>query len=575
MNLRTWKFHPQQSEKSAILAKELGLSGEMAQILMNRGLENPQEARHFLSPSWERIPSPFLLADMDRAIERTARALRQHEKIVIFGDFDVDGITGTSLLYNALRDMGGNTAFYIPDRLSEGYGMSVEALRRLRAEGAQVVITADNGIAHLKEAEAARELGIDLIITDHHEPGSELPKAYAVVNPKRRDCRYPEDTIAGVGVAFQFLLALRNFLREKGYYGEIPEPNLKRYLDIVALGTIADVVPLVGVNRLLVKEGIEVMRQSQWPGIQALLSVSRISPEDLSSTRVAFSLAPKINASGRIGNARTAVELLTATSLRGALDLAAELYSLNLSRMKLQEETLQEAVAQVEGDLERESAIVVASERWHPGVVGIVAAKLVELYHKPTVVIALSEGMGRGSARTPQGYDIRAALADCSQHLEAFGGHAQAAGLTLCADRLLPFKKAFSSAIASRPKGAERVLMIDLSLPLSRLSHALVEELELLKPFGAGNAEPLFAAQRLKVLSSKIVGRGHLKLRLKGEEGDSSAGKAAAEGIAFGMGEQISHLGRELDVAYVPEINRWRGKTAIQLNIKDMKEAEK
>jgi single-stranded-DNA-specific exonuclease len=532
---------------------------------VNRGLKEPDEASRFLNPTLENLANPFQMKDMEKAVLRVARALREGESITLYGDYDVDGTTGSSLLYLFLRELNGKVEVYIPHRLREGYGLNTKALEEIRRKGSQLVITVDNGITSVQEAKFAKELQLDLIIIDHHQVPPTLPIAVAILNPKQKDCDYPYKELAAVGVAFQFALALRNHLRKEGFFQERTEPNLKKYLDLVALGTIADVVPLTGQNRILVKEGLKILSESQNLGIRALKEVSGVRGP-VTPGQVGFRLGPRINAAGRLDSARVGFELLTTHDETRARTLAEQLDTANRERQELEEQILREAFERIESQAihKHRRSILIFDPKWHIGVVGIVASRLVERYHLPTLVGSLEGEKIRCSARSISGFDLFKALQECQNHLEKFGGHRQAAGLTLSIEKKDAFWDAFDQIVRSQLSEEQFVprIRVDTELEADTINENLVEELQRLAPFGQANPEPIFWAKKIKALEKRQVGTNHLKLTLK-------ANKNLLDAIGFGMGDFVVHDSSSLECVFSCQFNEWQGDRKIQLRLLD------
>ncbi|HYB21600.1 MAG TPA: single-stranded-DNA-specific exonuclease RecJ, partial [Thermodesulfobacteriota bacterium] len=431
--------------------RELEISPLTVQVLLNRGISSLDEARRFLSPSLSDLPDPFTMKGMDEAVRRIDQALRKGERIVLHGDYDVDGTTATALLYLFLRNAGGRVDISLPHRVKEGYGLNLEAVKKIRLSGAKLLITADCGISNSEEIRWAGENGLEVIVTDHHEVPEQLPRALAILNPKQRDCSYPFKNLAGVGVAFNLLIALRSFLRRQGFFKDGKGPNLKEFLDLVALGTVSDVVPLTGANRVLVKYGLRELSQSNRPGIAALKEISGLEAGSVDTTGINFRLAPRINAAGRLEDALEVVQLFTTSDPLQARRIAVHLNELNSLRQRIEERILMEAKAMLDSRAaEKIKSIVLASLGWHPGVIGIVASRLTEAYHCPTILIALQENLGKGSGRSIPSFPLYEGLKDCRIWMEGFGGHEQAAGLIIRAECIPGFSRAFEETVAER-----------------------------------------------------------------------------------------------------------------------------
>lgn len=544
------------------LAESLQVSQLLAAILCRRGYTTSAAARLFLQSALALLPDPDLLPDMKKACQRLQVALESGEKISVHGDYDVDGISGCALLVEALRAFGGQVDYHIPLRLTEGYGLSADAIRQAVAQGCQLVVSVDCGISAHAEARLAQELGVDLIITDHHQPGNTLPPAVALVNPQLPTNRYPYTQLAGVGVAFMLLVALRKRLREDGYFNHREEPDLRHLLDLVALGTIADIAPLSGVNRILVKAGLQLLEKGERGGVAALKKVSGVTA--VTSGSVGFQLAPRLNAAGRLENAALGVKLLLGEAGIDVGEVAQQLDHFNQERQAIEKKVLADAIAQVEADPQERRSIVLASADWHAGVIGIVASRLVERYHRPTFLISLDKGVGKGSGRSIKGFDLYLALKDCGDLLDGYGGHTMAAGLTVAEHRLVDFSRRFEQIASER-------LTDELCMPaiehdgecfLDLWSVAAVQELQALEPFGIGNPQPLFLSCRCTVKNCFLVGEKHLKFDVEQQGSRLSA-------IAFGCSERFDDCAGEVDILYRPQLNVWRGDTKVQIQVVD------
>lgn len=568
---RRWEERrPSSSQLSAEhLSSLLGILPGTASVLLLRGISSVEEGRSFLDNRLASLPDPFLFDGMDRAVDRLVEAIEKDEKIAVHGDYDVDGITGTALLVEALRAFGADVSYYIPLRLLDGYGLSSDALRKAADEGARVAVSVDCGISAVKEAQKAIELGLDLIITDHHLPPEQLPEALAVINPRKAACSFPFKELAGVGVAFFLLVALRKGLRERGLFKSKGEPDLRVFLDLVALGTIADIVPLRGVNRILTKYGLDIMTAGNRPGIRALKEVADVSPE-VSCGVVAFRLAPRLNAAGRLEDAARGVALLLESSEEETRPVARLLDELNKERQKIEQETLEQAVALIdEQNRLGRFSIVLADNRWHPGVIGIVASRLVERYHRPTILIALDGDAGKGSGRSIRGFHLYEALDQCCGYLEAFGGHEYAAGLSVKTDSIEHFSASFETIAAQRLTEEDLlpILAHDGEVSIEEITLEFITELLRLSPFGAGNPEPCFVARGIYAQQTKVLQEKHISFTAR-------QGGYSAPCIAFGMADRLSDLSGEIDILFAPAINEWKGKRSIQLRIKDLRPAE-
>ena len=563
------------------LAARLGVPAALGRILWARGYREPEQAERFLEPRFEHLPNPFSLKGIEAAVARLQRALAQGEPICVYGDYDVDGVTSTALLVSVLRKLGGKVEFYVPHRLREGYGLNEQALARIAARGTRLVVSADCGVTAVAEVDAAARLGVDVVVIDHHTASQDLPRAVAILNPHQPGCTFAGRELAAVGVAFHLLLALRRRLRESGWFDARPEPNLREALDLVALGTIADVVPLTGPNRVLVWHGLRELARGARPGVLALKSVAQLAGE-VSAGDVGFKLGPRINAAGRLDDASVGVRLLLCEDLREARILAEQLDRANAERQELQARIAGEAISQADalGPPEQRRTLLVSSPGWHAGVVGIVASRLVERFHRPALVLAEEGGIAKGSGRSVEGFHLYDALSRCAHHLTRFGGHKHAAGVTLDTCRIGAFAQALEAQgrEALDPAQLSARLRIDAELHPREVSQDLAAQLRRLAPFGAGNPEPVFfsrelAAHEVRLLPDKKgAGPGHLKLRL-GEAG-ARAGEEESltfDAIGFYLGGTALPVGARLDAAFQLAVDTWNGAERLQLKLKDVR----
>lgn len=568
---KRWLIHTPDPTLVSRIGRELGCHPVTATLLANRGIASAGAARGFLSPSVSDIRMPLSMVDMAAAVERIAAAIKDAEKILIFGDYDVDGVTATALLLEFLRTAGAEVDYYIPHRAEEGYGLKPFHILEVAApRGVQVIITADCGSSGHEAAAAARRCGIDLVVTDHHEMSGPLPGALAVVNPKRDDCAAGFEHLAGVGVAFCLLICLRTHLRDAGHWRRQPEPNLKNACDLVALGTVADMVPLIGENRVFARAGLEVINNGQRAGLRALVTVSRIADRAVDGADIAFRLAPRINAAGRMAHARRAVELLTAADPTAAQAAAQELEQLNRRRQEIEKELLeniQESLG-ASPELVGRHSLVLAGADWHEGVIGIVASRLVKTHHRPVILTAVRDGLAKGSARGIEGLDLHELLSGCSNLLESYGGHAMAAGLALKPDNLERFRQRFDAlaAAALSPEQRLPVLRVDCELALEDIDATLVDELEHLQPFGEANPEPLFMARNVRVRASSLVGGRHRRMDLSPTGGDRPV---VIPAIQFNIDPQRPPAAIFERVAFRLRWNRWNGRKRIQIIVEE------
>jgi single-stranded-DNA-specific exonuclease len=568
---KRWVLTPADPRVADKLAVALQIRAVAAQLLTSRGMTTIDEAREFLDPSLQRLYDPFLMRGMPQAVDRLIRAIRAHEAIVIYGDYDVDGVTATSVLSWFFRDIGIPVPYYLPHRMREGYGLNAEAVRKLAAQGTRVLITVDCGITGHEEVQLARRLGMDVIVTDHHQVPPTLPDAVAVLNPHQTECPYPAKELAGVGVAFKLVMALRSQLRQDVHWtGELP--NLRRHLDLVALGTIADVAPLLGENRILVRHGLQELTRSQKLGVQTLKRVSKVDEQDIGPRQVGFSLAPRLNAAGRLAAAKAGVELLLADDAMRAEKLARYLDSVNLERQAVQGQIYAEAKAAIEtaGGIDTCGAIVLAAEGWHPGVVGIVASKLVEEYGRPTVLIGLDGETGKGSGRSIMAFHLYNALEACQEYLLGFGGHEHAAGIRIACTQVPAFREALNRVAHERLTAADHspILRIDAEVRLEEVDDALLEFIERLEPFGEGNPPPLFLTRAVEVVGEPtLVGKEQQHLRMTVRQGST-----LLPAIGFGMGSRVAEAKQgSLDLVYSPQRHIWHERKERQLVLKDLR----
>ena len=555
-----WRVRPADDACARGLVASIGMRGLTARILTARGFSSAECVARFLSPRLSELRPPHGMADLDRALDRIEQAVRGGEKVAVFGDYDVDGITSAAILLQLLRSLGLLVVTRMARR-SSGYGFSLGDATSFVEQGCTLVLTGDCGTSDHDSLALCRSRGVDVIVIDHHHvPTGESP-AYALLNSHRGDDAFPFKGLASCGVAFYLAAAVRSRLRAQG---DSRADNLdpRSWLDLVALGTIADLVPLIDENRILVAAGLRELSAMRRPGIAALATIAGISSGTLGTADVSFRLAPRLNAAGRIGDAQLALDLLLASNAAEASRLATSLDDLNRERQRIQERMWSEAMTAAEQH-DGDPALVLGSEGWHQGVVGIVAAKLVEKYRKPVVIIGFDAGQGRGSARTLGGFDLYQALSQCQDHLAAFGGHPMAAGVSLASDKLADFRAAFVTAarahFALAPAAA--TMDVDAVASLSDLDMVQVEELERLAPFGNANHEPLIVVPGAVARSTRVVGTSHLQLTL-------TQGAAVCEAIAFGMGDKDPGKGARLDVIGTAELDEFRGQRKIRLRLR-------
>ena len=557
---KKWSIIGQTDASDRTFAERLGVSPFLAGILRRRHITDEQEAKEFLYPERSQAYyDPFLMKDMDLAVDRIRRAIEASEKIVVYGDYDVDGITSTTLLVRALRRLGATADYYIPDR-QEGYGLHTEALNKLAAGGAGLVVTVDCGIAGMAEVEAARGV-IDIVVTDHHLPSETLPNAVAVVDPHRADCEYPFKELAGVGVAFKVCQALFRELRDEEFEDD---------LEIVALGTVADIVPLLSENRKLVKLGLEHIKETKLEGLRQLIEVAGLGGKEVTSGQVGFVLAPRLNAAGRLETAMRGVELLMTEDENKARDIALTLNELNSERQQVEADILEQAKKQLASvDTVSARALVVVGKAWHPGVIGIVASRLVDLYYRPTVVVSIQDGVGKGSCRSIKGFHLFDALTAAKDTLVQFGGHEMAAGLTVLPDKIDALRDALETYAQAHMTEEDYVPCLELEAELrpEEVTVDLVKELSHLEPYGMSNPRPLFACFGAQGFDVRAIGREgqHLKFFIDG------VGQTL-QAIGWNMIEKGVMVERgPVDIAYMPELNEWNGKISVQCKLVELR----
>lgn len=558
-----WIYREISDEYIERLAEEAGVSPLAARVCANRGMRKAEEILSFMNPSISRLHDPFLLNDMDKAVERISKAIKNKEKIVIYGDYDVDGVTSTSILCRFFSSLNINVEFYIPDRVDEGYGISMAAADKIIQRGASLVITVDCGITAWREIEYFKDNGIDVVVTDHHECKECLPEAYAVINPCRPDSTYPFRELAGVGVAFKLVNALCIYLG-------MSQEHLK-YLDLTALGTVADIVPLVDENRIIVSHGIKSIANTENVGLKALIEGSGIKDRKIDTYAISFILAPRINVAGRMGDAGRAVELFTTGDVDKANAIVKALNEDNRLRQDTESHIFNELVELIDGgsEIKSDKVIVASGDGWHHGVIGIVASKITEKYNRPCILISCEDGMGKGSGRSTEDFNLFKALGFCESVLEQYGGHEMAAGLTIRAENIGELRRLLNEYADSFPEGLEPAsrLKIDAYLARNDITIEIAEELNRLAPFGEGNPVPVFAYKALRLDDVRTVGDNrHLKLRLCDRDSSFDA-------IGFNMGGMADLICRDelIDTAFSLEINTWNNISKVQLNLKDIR----
>jgi single-stranded-DNA-specific exonuclease len=567
---KRWVFAPADRSASARLAHSLNVSDLTATLLVNRGVREPSDARGFLKPELSALINPEKFNDMPRAVDRLEAAVKAREKVAIFGDYDVDGTSGTAILIKLFTLLEVPVTYRVPHRVTDGYGLNVGAVEQFAADGAKLLITIDCGTNDVEEVARARELGMDVVILDHHEPGPTMPNATSIINPKLRDSTYGFTGICSAGICFKMAWALADRVGAKnrpGFDGFILDA-----MGLAALGTIADVCPLIGENRIYVRYGLDALRACKGKGLRSLLQLARLEEKVIDTFDVSFKLAPRLNALGRIGTAMDCVDLLVSDDQARIEEILSLLEKSNRHRKGIEDEMFEQAISQVESEGGPGSAIILADARWHVGVVGIVAARLVDRFYRPAIVMAIDEaGVARGSARTIGGIALHEALEECSEHLITHGGHAMAAGLSLKAEHLEAFRKKMDRHVG-RKLTAETLtpkLDVDDEVPIGAVTRPVVRELERLAPHGPGNPVPLLVSSHVKIAGEpRLMGKknDHLSLFLQ-QDGKS------IRAVGFGMGDLLESLkrSRSISVAYTPQINSWQGNESVELHLKDVK----
>lgn len=557
---KKWQICETDKEKVDELKSKYNISELLATILVNKNITTQKEINEFLNPTRNDFFDPFLMNDMDIAIKRIKKAIENQEKVIIYGDYDVDGITSITVLKSFLKDVGLDVDYYIPNRLEEGYGLNKNAIDEIAKKEYKLMITVDCGISAIEEVDYANSLGIEVIITDHHEPGDEIPKALAVVDNKRKDNKYPFRELAGVGVAFKVSQALAQSIN-------IREEEYLKYLDIVCVGTISDIVPLVSENRVITKLGLKLVKQTRNMGLRAIINSSGYS--QINSTTISFGVAPRINACGRMGKAEQALKLLLSKDIYEVNKLTQELNSYNRERQEIEKEIFENVLTKIEqNNLAKNRTIVVGGENWHHGVIGIVSSKITEKYFKPSILLSFEEdGTGKGSGRSIPGFDLHEALMKCENCLEKFGGHSMAVGLTIKKENLEQFYKEFEKiAEENEIENIIPIINVDAKIELDKIDKSVVEDLKQLEPFGEANKTPTFALKNIRIDSIRALSEGkHLKLTLRENNQIINA-------IGFNIGElaEAYKIGDKIDIAGVLEINTFNGIDNLQINIKDI-----
>ena len=556
---KKWQIYESNNEKIEEISQKYNLNKLLATILVNRKIEENQ-IEIYLNPNRKNFHDPFLMPDMEIAVNRILKAMKNKEKIIIYGDYDVDGITSITVLKSFLKDRGIDVDQYIPNRLEEGYGLNNPAVKKIAEQDYDLMITVDCGISGIEEIKYANSLGIETIVTDHHEPGDKLPNAIAVIDNKRKDSTYPFRELAGVGVVFKLIQAL-------GIKLGLKEETYLKYLDIVCLGTISDIVPLVDENRVIAKLGLMLVQQTRNIGLRSIINSSGYKKVD--STTISFGVAPRINACGRMGMAEEALNLFLSKNINEVNELTKRLNEHNSLRQSIEKQIFEEVLKQIEeNDLDKHKVIVLGGKNWHHGVIGIVSSKVTEMYFKPSILLSFEEdGIGKGSGRSIPGFDLHEALTKCGQTIEKFGGHSMAIGITLKKDKFEEFKNKFEQiAIDEHIERIVPIIKIDAKINLDDINKEMVESLKQLEPFGEANKMPIFLFKNLKIDSIRALSEGkHLKLTLKDNNNIINA-------IGFNIGKLADEyrIGDKIDVVGTLEINTFNGVDNLQINIKDI-----
>ncbi|MGN1297689.1 MAG: single-stranded-DNA-specific exonuclease RecJ [Clostridia bacterium] len=557
---KKWQIYETNEEEIKKLKSKYQLNELLATILVNRNIIKEDDIRLFLNPTRNDFYDPFLITDMEVAIERIVEAIEGKQKVTIYGDYDVDGITSITVLKSFLEDVGLEASSYIPNRLNEGYGLNKDAIDTIKQSGCDLMITVDCGISAIDEIEYANSLGIETIVTDHHEPGNELPKAHAVIDNKRKDSKYPFRELAGVGVVFKLIQAL-------GIKLGLKEETYLKYLDIVCIGTISDIVPLVDENRVIAKLGLMLVKQTKNIGLKSIINSSGYTKID--SNTISFGVAPRINACGRMGKAEEALKLFLSSNVDEVNDLTKRLNEHNRQRQETEKAIFENAIEKIEKEhLNDNKAIVVGGKNWHHGVIGIVSSKITDMYFKPSILLSFEEeGIGKGSGRSIPGFDLHDALMKCSDTVEKFGGHSMAVGITIKKEKLEDFRKELEDiAMEKHIDEIIPIINIDAKINLNDINKEMVESLKRLEPFGEANKMPIFAFKNLKIDSIRALSEGkHLKLTLKDTNNIINA-------IGFNMGHLTEEykIGDRVDVAGVLEVNTFNGAENLQINLRDI-----
>ncbi len=562
--MKKWVPYKRSYSNKNFLKKELNVTDIVARLLINRDVVDIEDAKIFLNPDMKFLHNPYQMAGMSNTVERIVAAIKNNEKICIYGDYDVDGITSVAMLYSFIKKLDGNIIYYIPNRIEEGYGLNIESIEKILSLNVDLIITVDCGIRSVSEVEAVNKVGVDIIITDHHKCGESLPHAYAIINPNQSGCHYPFKYLAGAGVVFKLITALseRFGLGDSAY----------DFLDLVALATVADVVPLIGENRIIVKNGLEAIKRTSNIGLSTLIKICNINLSDLNIYHLGFNIAPRINAAGRLKDASIVVELLTTDDIQRANEIAEELNELNMNRQAIESTIFESALERIqkEIDLDKDKIIVLEDHSWHVGVIGITASKITERFNVPSIIISIEDKIGKGSARSVMGLNIFEAISQCEELLLGFGGHEMAAGLTIEESSIGKFRKKINEAIIEiqKDKSSYQEIFVDYKLDKNDDLRNVYNDLIKLEPFGEGNPKPVFVYRGLKTIDLRAVGKEgkHLYMKLYNE-------REYLNVIGFNMGYAINYIevNQKIDIICSVEVNAWNGNETMQLHMKDFK----
>jgi len=559
---KIWHLKEIESHEISRLNSELKISDTLSKVFINRGIKSKKEAQDFFLPTLEKLPNPFLMEGVKKSVSRIIEAINSKEKIVVYGDFDCDGITSTAILYSFLSSLGCNIKSYNPDRLEEGYGINIESINQLAADGYSLFITTDCGISENEVITKSKNLEVDFIITDHHTIPTVLPDAFSIINPKLSNCEYPYKDICAAGVIFNLIVAIRSGLREDGFFDDIAEPNLARYLDLVSIGTIADSMPITGVNRIFVSNGLLEIKNTTRKGLKHLISKNK---DRFSVRDVSFDIAPKINAAGRVGKASNAVNLLVSDDDDEIEKLAAIIQSNNQIRQQIQEQVFSEADQIAKEKFlknPKKSSLVLYSKDWHPGVLGIIASRIVKQYGVPCAILSSKNSVAKGSLRTSNSLNLYKVLEECSDLLIQFGGHSAAAGVTLQEDKIEFFENRFEEIISNHDFITGETIEIDSLIELSEINISFLSDIEKMEPFGKGNPYPIFLLKNAMVDSKKVLKEKHLEIYLSKNNNKMRA-------IWFNFSKEVD-ISKEIDIVFTIQRDSFKGNDNINLNILDL-----